>query len=270
LVVNHEIHLKERPVGVPTNENFELVEVQIPEPRDGEFLVRNIWMTVDPYMRGRMRERKSYVPPFEMGKALEGGCVGKVVESKNKEFVVGDYVLGTNGWREYWISDGNPASGVSKIDPNIGPIQFFLGIYGMTGLTAYVGLLKIGQLNEGETVFVSAASGAVGSIVCQIAKVKGCYVIGSAGSEEKVDWLVNNLGVEHEFNYKELRDENISTQLRNAYLQSSSKQEGIDLYFDNVGGKHLEAALDNMKTFGRIVLCGMISEYNPTSPIPGP
>jgi NADPH-dependent curcumin reductase CurA len=270
LVVSHEIHLKERPVGMPTNKNFKLVEVQIPEPRDGEFLVRNIWMSVDPYMRGRMTERKSYVPPFELGKPLEGGCVGKVVESKNKEFAVGDYVLGMKGWREYWISDGNPASGIGKIDPNRGPIQLFLGIFGMTGLTAYVGLLRIGQLKEGEIVFVSAASGAVGSVVCQIAKVKGCYVIGSAGSEEKVSWLVNNAGIDYAFNYKELRDENISRELRKAYSKSSSKEEGIDLYFDNVGGKHLEAALDNTKTFGRIVLCGMISQYNATSTTPGP
>jgi NADPH-dependent curcumin reductase CurA len=257
---------------MPTNENFKQVEIEVPEPRDDEFLVRNIWMSVDPYMRGRMTERKSYVPPFELDKPLEGACVGKVVESKNNQFAVGDYVLGMNGWREYWISDGNPTSGVTKIDPNMGPIQLFLGIYGMTGLTAYVGLLRIGQLKAGETVFVSAASGAVGSVVCQIAKAKGCYVIGSAGSKEKVSWLVNDAGVDYAFNYKELRDENISTELRKAYSKSSdsSEGEGIDLYFDNVGGKHLEASLDNMKTFGRIVLCGMISQYNATSTTPGP
>ncbi|MGB6528029.1 MAG: NADP-dependent oxidoreductase [Candidatus Nitrosopolaris sp.] len=270
MVVTHEIRLKERPVGMPTNENFELVEVQIPEPRDGEFLVRNIWMSVDPYMRGRMTERKSYVPPFELGKVLEGGCVGKVVESKNNQFAVADYALGMNGWREYWISEGNPASGVSKIDPNMGPIQLFLGIFGMTGLTAYVGFLSIGQLKEGESVFVSAASGAVGSVVCQIAKAKGCYVVGSAGSKEKVSWLINNVGIDHAFNYKELMDDTISTELRKAYSHHSSEEEGIDLYFDNVGGKHLEAALDNMKVFGRIVLCGMISQYNDTSPTLGP
>jgi len=270
LVVSHEIHLKERPVGMPTNGNFELAEVEIPEPHDGEFLVRNIWMSVDPYMRGRMTERKSYVPPFELGKALEGGCIGKVIESKNSQFVVSDYVLGMNGWREYWISDGNPASGVSKIDPNKGPIQSFLGIFGMTGLTAYVGLLRIGQLIEGETIFVSAASGAVGSVVCQIAKAKGCYVIGSAGSKQKVDWLMNSAGIDYAFNYKQLKDGNISTELRKAYSSSSSSKEGIDLYFDNVGGEHLEAALDHMKTFGRIVLCGMISQYNVTSPTHGP
>jgi NADPH-dependent curcumin reductase CurA len=143
LVVSHEIHLKERPIGMPTNENFEIVEVQIPESSDAEFLVRNIWMSVDPYMRGRMRERKSYVPPFELGKALEGGCIGKVVESKNKQLAVGDYVLGMKGWREYWISDGNPASGVSKIGPNMGRIQLFLGIFGMTGMLPSAGCVSI-------------------------------------------------------------------------------------------------------------------------------
>ena len=133
---------------MPTNENFEIVGVQVPEPRHGEFLIRNIWMSVDPYIRGRMRAQKSYVPPFELGKALEGGCVGRVVESKNNQIAVGDYVLGMKGWREYWISDGNPATGIGKIDPNRVPIQFYLGIFGMTGLTAYVGLLRIGQLKE--------------------------------------------------------------------------------------------------------------------------
>ncbi|HYA83675.1 MAG TPA: zinc-binding dehydrogenase [Candidatus Bathyarchaeia archaeon] len=142
-----------------------------------------------------------------------------------------------NGWREYWISTGNPNSGVTKINPNIGPIQFYLGIFGMTRVTAYVGLLRIGQLKEGETVFVSAASGAVGSVVCQIAKVKGCSVIGSAGSKENVSWLINNAGIDYAFNYKELRDDNISKELRKAYSLSSSEEEGIDLYFDNAGGK---------------------------------
>ena len=221
-------------------------------------------------MRGRMTERKSYVPPFELGKALEGGCSGKAVESKNNQFALGDYVLGMNGWREYWISDGSPASGVSKIDPSMGPIQLFLGIFGMTGLTAYVGLLRIGQLKEGETVFVSAASGAVGSVVCQIAKAKGCHVIGSAGSKEKVNWLINDAGIDYAFNYKELKNDDTSTELGKAYSTLSSSKEGIDLYFDNVGGEHLEAALDHTKTFGRIVLCGMISQYNATYPAHGP
>ena len=250
---------------MPAYENFELAEAQIPDPANGEFLVRNTWMTVDPYMRGRMTERKSYVPPFELEKALEGGCIGKVVESKNDQFAVGDYVLGMNGWREYWRSDGGSSSDVSKIDPNLAPIQLFLGIFGMTGLAAYVGLLRIGQLKEVETVFVSAASGAVGSVVCQIAKIKGCYVIGSAGSNEKVKWLINEAGIDYAFNYKELKD-GISAELGKVH----KSVDGIDLYYDNVGGNHLEAALDHMKTYGRIVLCGMISQYNATSSTPGP
>ena len=265
MVVSREIRLKERPIGMPAYENFELAEAQIPDPANGEFLVRNTWMTVDPYMRGRMTERKSYVPPFELGKALEGGCIGKVVESKNDQFAVGDYVLGMNGWREYWRSDGGSSSDVSKIDPNLAPIQLFLGIFGMTGLAAYVGLLRIGQLKEVETVFVSAASGAVGSVVCQIAKIKGCYVIGSAGSNEKVKWLINEAGIDYAFNYKELKD-GISAELGKVH----KSVDGIDLYYDNVGGNHLEAALDHMKTYGRIVLCGMISQYNATSSTPGP
>ena len=163
------------------------------------------------------------------------------------------------GWREYWLSNG---SDVIKVNPKIAPIQSFLGTFGMTGLTAYVGLLKIGELKDDDTVFVSAASGAVGSIVCQIAKTKGCRVIGSAGSEEKVKWLVDQAGIDYAFNYKQVDD--ISAELIKVC------PDKIDIYFDNVGGKHLEAALDNMKTFGRIVLCGMISQYNSNSPIPGP
>lgn len=259
--VSKEISLTEYPYGMPTENNFKLVQVHIPEPtKEGEFLVRNIWMSVDPYMRGRMREgSNSYIPPFKLGQPLEGACVGQIITSNNNQFTVGEYVLGMLGWREYWLSNG---SDVIKVNPNIAPIQSFLGTFGMTGLTAYVGLLKIGKLKEGDTVFVSAASGAVGSVACQIAKIKGCHVIGSAGSEEKVKWLVDQAGIDNAFNYKEVND--ISEHLRKIC------PDKIDIYFDNVGGKHLEAALDNMKTFGRIVLCGMISQYNSSSPLPGP
>jgi len=259
--VSKEISLTEYPYGMPTENNFKLVQVHIPEPtKEGEFLVRNIWMSVDPYMRGRMREgSNSYIPPFKLGQPLEGACVGQIITSNNNQFTVGEYVLGMLGWREYWLSNG---SDVIKVNPNIAPIQSFLGTFGMTGLTAYVGLLKIGELKEGDTVFVSAASGAVGSVACQIAKTKGCHVIGSAGSEEKVKWLVDQAGIDNAFNYKEVND--ISEHLRKVC------PDKIDIYFDNVGGKHLEAALDNMKTFGRIVLCGMISQYNSRSPLPGP
>ena len=258
---SRQICLTEFPVGMPTDNNFKLVRVEIPEPtKEGEFLIRNIWMSVDPYMRGRMRkEGNSYIPPFKLGEPIEGACIGQVIASKNNQFAVGEYVLGMFGWREYCLSNG---SDVIKVNQKIAPIQSFLGTFGMTGLTAYVGLLKIGELKDGNIVFVSAASGAVGSVVCQIAKTKGCHVIGSAGSEEKVKWLIDQAGIDYAFNYKEVND--ISDYLRKVC------PDKIDIYFDNVGGKHLEAALDNMKTFGRIVLCGMISQYNSSSPLPGP
>ena len=263
--VGHEIHLKQLPVGLPTENNFEFVRVNVPAPNEGEFLVRNIWMSVDPYMRGRMNEIKSHLPSFQLNKPLDGACVGQVIESKNNQFKVGDYLLSNFGWREYWLStNGN---GITKVDQNMAPIQSYLGVLGMTGLTAYIGLLKVGELkenNDENTVFVSAASGAVGSVACQIAKIKGCHVVGSAGSLKKVKWLLNQAGVDYAFNYKELED-NISSELKKFC------PNGIDVYFDNVGGKHLEAALDNMKMFGKIVLCGMISQYNlPASQQSGP
>ena len=260
--VSSEIHLTSYPIGLPSENNFQLVQVEIPGPtKEGEFLVRNIWMSVDPYMRGRMRKEEgtSYIASFKLDQPLEGSCVGQVISSKNKQFTVGDYVLGNFGWREYWLSNGLD---VIKIDPTLAPIQSFLGTFGMPGLTAYVGLLKIGEIKKNDAIFVSAASGAVGSIVCQIAKIKGCHVIGSAGSEEKVKWLVDQAGIDYAFNYKKVDD--ISGELVKVYPNK------IDLYYDNVGGKHLEAALDNMKTFGRIILCGMISQYNADTPVPGP
>jgi NADPH-dependent curcumin reductase CurA len=263
-LVSREIHLKQRPEGMPTEDDFQLVKVNIPDLKDGEFLVRNIWMSVDPYMRGRMRETKSYISPFELGKPLEGGCVGQITQSKNEHFRVGEYVLGNLGWREYWLSEGNVD--VKKIDSNMAPIQWYLGILGLTGLTAYVGLFKIAKLsdNTNGTVFVSAAAGAVGSIACQIAKMKGCHVIGSVGSQEKVKWLLDDVKIDYAFNYKEVGENNTSAEL------GKSCQYGIDIYFDNVGGRHLEAAIDNMKIFGRIVLCGMISQYNLSSSPVGP
>ena len=266
-LVSREIHLKHRPFGMPTENDFELVEVDIPDLKGGEFLVHNIWMSVDPYMRGRMRDTKSYISPFQVGKPLEGGCIGQVIKSNNDRFKVGDYVLGNLGWREYWLSDGSGGD-ITKIDPNMAPIQWYLGILGLTGLTAYVGLLKIAQLANNSsndiTVFVSAAAGAVGSVACQIAMIKGCRVIGSVGSQEKVKWLLDQVRIDHAFNYKEVGENNISAEL------GKSCPNGIDIYFDNVGGKHLEAAFDNMRAFGRIVLCGMISQYNLTSTPAGP
>ena len=260
----HEIHLKDRPLGTPTENDFEFVKVNVPRLKQGHFLVRNLWMSVDPYMRGRMRDAKSYVPPFQLNKPLEGDCVGQIIESKNNQFKVGEYVHSNFGWREFWTSMSG--SGITKINPKSIPIQHYLGVLGRTGLTAYVGILKIGELkNEGKnnTVFVSAASGAVGSVACQIAKIMGCHVVGSTGSLEKVRWLLDEAKIDYAFNYKEVGEDNISFELR------KSCPNGIDIYLDNVGGKHLEAALDNMNMFGRIVLCGMISQYNvPSFPTP--
>lgn len=256
---NREIRLRHRPVGMPRESDFEMAEVPIPEPRNGEMLVRNLYLSVDPYMRGRMVDRKSYVPPFQLGEPLTGRCVGKVVGSKGGIFQVGDYVLGLQGWCEYYLSDG---TGLTKIDPHIAPIQTYLGTMGMPGMTAYVGLLDIGRPKAGEIVFVSAAAGAVGAVACQIAKIKGCRVVGSAGSSGKVAWLMEEAGLDAAFNYKEADDL--------AAVVGKHCPNGIDIYFENVGGDHLEVALQHMNPFGRIVVCGMISQYNASEPPPGP
>jgi NADPH-dependent curcumin reductase CurA len=258
-ILSREIHLKRRPIGMPAESDFELVEVPIPGPGDGEVLVRNIYLSVDPYMRARMVERPGYSSPFPLGQPLDGGCVGRVVKSKNETFAVGDYVSGFRGWREYYVSDG---ADLVKIDPKLAPIQTYQGTFGMPGMTAYVGLLDIGQLKGGETVFVSAAAGAVGSVACQIAKIKGCRVVASAGSDEKVAWLRDVAGVDAAFNYKKVDD--LTAEL------GRRCPDGIDVDFENVGGAHLEAGLEHMKMHGRVVLCGMISVYNATQPPPGP
>lgn len=258
-IMSREIRLKNRPVGLPGENDFELAETNIAEIEDRQVLIRNIYMSVDPYMRGRMYDRKSYVPPFQIGQPLEGGCVGQVVASKNDKFAAGDCVMSMLGWREYAVSDGK---GLTKIDPSMFPIQTYLGTAGMPGMTAYVGLLDIGKLKEGETVFVSAASGAVGSIVCQIARLKGCRVVGSAGSDEKVAWLTEEAGIDAAFNYKKV--DHLITEV------GKHCPGGIDVYFENVGGEHLVAALEHMNPFGRLVMCGMISNYNATGPVPGP
>lgn len=258
-ITSREIRLKQRPTGLPSAADFELVTVTLPQPGPGEVMVRNLYMSVDPYMRGRMVDRKSYVPPFALGETLQGGAVGQVIESKSDKFNVGDYVLHGLGWRQYLISDGK---GLAPIDPTIAPVQAFLGAVGMPGQTAYFGLLDIGQPQTGETVFVSAAAGAVGSMVCQIAKLKGCRVVGSVGSQAKVDWLRNEVGIDAAFNYKEV--DSLKAEL------GRQCPNGIDIYFENVGGEHLEAALTHMNQNGRIPVCGMISQYNATEATPGP
>lgn len=258
-IISQEIQLKNRPIGIPTESDFELVEVPVRQPVDGEVLIKNVFISVDPYMRGRMNDSNSYIPPFQIGATIPGGAIGKVVVSNLEEFQAGDYVLNFAGWREYFVSNG---AGLTIVDPAIAPIQSFLGALGMPGMTAYIGLLKIGQPKGNETVYVSAAAGAVGSIVCQIAKIKGCRVVGSAGSDKKVDWLLNTIGIDAAFNYKMAGN-------LNATLQKLCPS-GIDIYFENVGGEHLEAVLFNMNPFGRIPVCGMISQYNQTQPQPGP
>lgn len=258
-VTSKEIRLASRPVGMPKDSDFEVAEATIADPKQGEVLVRNIWMSVDPYMRGRMMDRESYVPPFQIGKPLEGGAIGQVVKSNSEKFKEGDYVNSMLGWREYFVS---PAEGLTKVDPAMGPIEAFLGVLGMPGLTAYAGLMRIGELKDGETVFVSAASGAVGSVVCQLAKAHGCYVVGSAGSDDKCEWLEKEAGIDKAINYKTCGD--LDAAVRDAF------PKGIDVYFENVGGAHLQAAINYMKPFGRAALCGMIEQYNNTEPTPGP
>ncbi|MBF8172867.1 NADP-dependent oxidoreductase [Streptomyces olivaceus] len=257
--VNRAWHLVTRPVGWPKPEDFALVEAEVPAPRDGQVLVRNLYVSVDPYMRGRMSAAKSYADPYELNKPMLGGAVGEVVASRAEGFAVGDHVLHSFGWREYAALDAKHAV---KVDPDAAPLSTYLGVLGMTGLTAYVGLLRTASFQEGDTVFVSGAAGAVGSQVGQIAKLKGASrVIGSAGSDEKVGLLVDEYGFDAAFNYK---DGPVSKQLR------AAAPDGIDVYFDNVGGEHLEAAIGSLNLNGRIAICGAISVYNNTEPAPGP
>ena len=244
---------------MPAESDFELAEVELHEPSAGEILVRNLYMSVDPYMRGRMIERKSYIEPFEVGAVLSGGAVGEVMTSAHDWFLPGDHVLSMNGWREAYVSDGSEHQ---KIDGTIAPLSSYLGALGMPGLTAYVGLLDIGKPQPEQTVFVSGAAGAVGSLVCQIAKLKGCTVVGSAGTPEKREWLTEEAGVDVALNYKEVEN------LRRTLVEACPN--GIDIYFDNVGGEHLEAALWRMNDHGSVIACGSISNYNATEPPPGP
>lgn len=255
---SREVRLKRRPQGTPSIGDFEIVEVEVGEPGPGEVLVRNLFVSVDPYMRGRMRDRKSYAPPYALGETMTGGAVGRVVASRAAGLAEGEHVLSDYGWREAFRC---PAERVAPLGALVAPPSAYLGVLGMPGMTAYVGLLGAGQLQGGETVFVSGAAGAVGSAAGQIAKIRGCRVIGSAGSADKVRWLVEDLGFDHAFDYH-------GGDLR-AHLREGAP-EGIDVYFDNVGGEHLQAAISHLRDFGRIVLCGAITVYNDEDPVPGP
>lgn len=256
--------LAKRPVGEPQQNDFALVTNEAPAPGPGQIQVRNSWMSVDPYMRGRMYDRESYVPPFQIGEVLQGGAVGRVTASNHPDYAEGDLVLSMAGWREAWTA-APEAVMANKLPGNTGlPDSAFLGIAGMPGLTAYAGILRVAELKEGDVVFVSGAAGAVGSAVVQIAKIKGCTVIGSAGGAEKCA-LVKELGADECIDYRAAGNyEGLLAALRKA------APKGIDVYFDNVGGDHFQAAIEMARPFARMAICGMISQYNDTEPRPGP
>ncbi|MCH7823094.1 MAG: NADP-dependent oxidoreductase [Proteobacteria bacterium] len=258
-MINKQIRLASRPSGWVTVDNFETTEEEVAEPADGQVLVRNIFMSVDPYMRGRMNDVKSYVPPFGIGDVLQASVVGQVVASEFSVYEEGDYVMGMLGWENYSLCDGRQ---LRKLTPGTEPLSWHLGILGMPGMTAYVGLMKIAEANTGETVFVSAASGAVGSVVGQLAKIHGCRVTGCAGSDDKVASLTEEFGYDAAFNYR-----------ASEALHQSIREicpDGINVSFENVGGDIFEAVLWNMHDYGRVALCGMIAHYNDEEPQPGP
>ncbi len=243
-ITSHEVHLINRPQGLPSEDDFALVATQLSPLRQGQVLVQNLLMSVDPAMRPRLAGQTA------LHQAITGSAIGRVVQSLHPDFQEGDHVQSGLGFREYFISDGK---GLSKLDPDGMPLSNYMHVLGVTGLTAYAGLLEVGQLKEGENVFVSAAAGAVGSVAAQIAKIKNCYVIGSAGSAEKCAWLRDSLGLDAVINYKE--------EVLHKALKAAAPN-GIDVYFENVGGAHLDAALPRMNPLGRIPVCGMISAYN--------
>jgi hypothetical protein len=254
---SREIRLASRPIGIPTAANFTLAWTESEPLKDQEVLVRNLFMSVDPYMRGRMNARKSYVPPFELGKPLDGGAVGDVIESRAPEFKPGDVVTSNFGWREYFVAAPKDLHPVSR---EIQPLSVYLGALGMTGMTAWAGLNLV-EVKAGDVIFISGAAGAVGNVAGQLAKLRGCRVIGSAGSAEKVRFLLEECGFDNAFNYK-----------TGPVLEQLNREapDGIDVYFDNVGGVTLEAALSALRLHGRIAACGGISGYNAETPGPGP
>ncbi len=253
------ILLKSRPQGMPSQDNFEFQEATLPELEAGQVLLKALYISVDPYMRGRMSDAKSYVAPYELGEPIAGGVVAEVVESRNDRYSAGTVVLGNLPWQTYSIANGK---GLQPLDPEVAPLSFHLGILGMPGMTAYCGLLYIGEPMEGETVVVSGAAGAVGTVVGQIAKLKGCRVVGIAGSDDKIAYLKNELGFDEAINYK------TTDNMRKA-LQAACP-DGVDIYFDNVGGEISDAVYTLLNKFARIAVCGQIAHYNATSIPTGP
>ena len=253
-----QIELAARPVGDPKYSDFNIVQVELPETGEGEILGRIIYQSLDPYMRGRMDDTKSYAVPVGIGDVMGAGCVAEVIESRHPRFAEGDIVTGMFGWRTHVISDG---VGVRRLNKNLAPISTAIGVLGMPGMTAYVGLLDIGEPKEGDTLVVSAASGAVGAIVGQIGKIKGCRVIGIAGAKEKCEYVVKELGFDHCISH-------LSSTLNNELEELC--HDGIDVYFENVGGRVFEAVLPLVNPFARIPVCGLISRYSHVGEFPGP
>jgi NADPH-dependent curcumin reductase len=252
--MNKRVVLASRPVGAVSEANFRIEEAPVPKPAEGEVLVRNLWLSLDPYMRGRMNDTKSYAAKQEIGEVMVGQTVGEVLESRNPKYKKGDHILTPFGWQQYGCSDGK---GFSRIDPSRAPAQAFLGVLGMPGVTAWVGLLDICQPKPGETVVVSAASGAVGSVVGQIARLKGCRAVGIAGGKEKCDYVTKELGFDACVDYKAGR--------LNEDLKAATPK-GVDCYFENVGGEIMDAVLRRMNPFSRMAVCGLVSQYNATDP----
>ncbi|GIO68873.1 NADP-dependent oxidoreductase [Paenibacillus sp. FSL M7-1455] len=257
-LMNKSIVFVSRPVGMPSMDNFEFREAPVQAPAEGQVVVRSIYLSVDPYMRGRMSDAKSYVEPYRLNEVISGGIVGEIVESKSDQFKPGDKVIGMLGWQLYNVVD---AKLVRKVDESIAPLSAYLSVLGLTGLTAYFGLLDIGQPKAGETVVVSGAAGAVGMLVGQIAKIKGARAVGIAGTDEKCAYLVNELGFDAAVNYK-------TADLDKALAEACPN--GVDVYFDNVGGPVSDAVMNLLNDYARIPLCGAISSYNTTDADVGP
>jgi NADPH:quinone reductase len=256
--VNRQFVLRARPVGMPKESDFELIEAPIPSLTQGQLLLRTLFLSVDPYMRGRMTGIRTYADPVDIGQVMVGGTVGKVIQSTHPQFPIGDVVSGYWGWQEFAVSDGR---GLQKLDTRIAPPSTALGVLGMPGMTAYFGFLDICQPKPGETVVVSGAAGAVGSLVGQIAKIKGCRAVGIAGTDDKVRWLTGEVGFDAAFNYK--TTENYAQTLKELC------PAGIDCYFDNVGGAITDAVLPLLNVRARMSICGQISQYNSNKPEPG-
>lgn len=258
--MNRKILLKSRPSGLPDKTNFEITDAVVSDLKDGELLLKAIYISVDPYMRGRMSDAKSYAAPYQLGEPIKGGIVARVKESRSDNFKAGDVILGNYlDWQELQVAS---ASSVNKIEEGRAPLSYFLGILGMPGLTAYFGLLKIGKPRPGETVVVSGAAGAVGTVVCQIAKLKGCRVVGIAGSDEKLSYLKNELRVDDVINYRTTKN------MKKAIEEKCPN--GVDVYYDNVGGEISDAVIAHLNKFARVVICGQISLYNATDMPLGP